>query len=297
MKKTIFKLLNPINWVRAYNFQKKNAQYSKSSYDLELFLYSKILKNDMLHYGYFEDVTIAPDTISIRKVEEAQIKYAQNIIDLVTAKDKPILDVGCGMGGLSAMLMQQGFKPEALTPNANQKEHISKKYPTLTCYKCKFEELNTTNTYGTIINSESLQYIKLDEAFALVDKHLQPGGRWIVVDYFRTSTNTINKSGHMLSDFLEKIKSNNWKIVHQQDITPNVLPTLHLVNLYVERFMLPIKHFAFEKLRFKKAWIYYLTGDIRESIDKKITKEIASIDPVMFGKEKKYILFALEKAN
>jgi hypothetical protein len=42
---------NPMEWVRAYRFNKRNAKFDKSSYDLELFLYSKILNNNMLHWG------------------------------------------------------------------------------------------------------------------------------------------------------------------------------------------------------------------------------------------------------
>ena len=51
MNKNISIFLNPVNWFKAYQFHKENANYDKSSYDLELYLYSKILKNDMLHWG------------------------------------------------------------------------------------------------------------------------------------------------------------------------------------------------------------------------------------------------------
>ena len=74
MNKNISIFLNPVNWFKAYQFHKENANYDKSSYDLELYLYSKILKNDMLHWGYFEDINITPDAISVRDVEEAQMK-------------------------------------------------------------------------------------------------------------------------------------------------------------------------------------------------------------------------------
>ena len=30
-------------------------------------LYAKIITNDMLHYGYFEDVDVNPETISIKR--------------------------------------------------------------------------------------------------------------------------------------------------------------------------------------------------------------------------------------
>jgi hypothetical protein len=122
-----------------------------------------------------------------------------------------------------------------------------------------------------------------------------PGGRWIIVDYFRTNETGINKSGHLLSAFYQKCQTNNWRIVFEQDITKNVVPTIAFVNMYADRFLQPLKHFAFEKLRFKKAWLFYLVRGMREKIDAKIQKERASIDPVMFLNEKKYVLFVLER--
>jgi len=288
-------LLNPLEWFRAYRFHQQNAKFDKSSYDLELYLYSKILTNDMLHYGYFEDINVKPECISLQLLEYAQIRYAQNIIEQIKDDKNLILDVGCGMGGLAKMMLDKGLSVEVLTPNKNQIEHISVKYPQLKRYHCKFEHIVTDNKYGTIINSESLQYITLDDAFAHVGKLLMPGGRWIIVDYFRTNETGINKSGHLLSAFYQKCQTNNWRIVFEQDITKNVVPTIAFVNMYADRFLQPLKHFAFEKLRFKKAWLFYLVRGMREKIDAKIQKERASIDPVMFLNEKKYVLFVLER--
>ena len=67
--------------------------------------------------------------------------------------------------------------------------------------------------------------------------------------------------------------------------------------MYVERFLKPFKHFAYEKLRFKKPWLYYLTNELRSSIDQKIIKQHASIDPEMFLREKKYMLYVLERRS
>ena len=47
----------------------------------------------MLHYGYFEDIHIQPETISFERFEEAQIAYAENIIEQIQDKDHPILDL------------------------------------------------------------------------------------------------------------------------------------------------------------------------------------------------------------
>lgn len=295
MNKNISTFLNPINWFKAYQFHKENANYDKSSYDLELYLYSKILKNDMLHWGYFEDINIAPDAISVKDVEEAQMKYAENIMHLIDDKQGLVLDVGCGMGGLSAMLKQNGINVEALTPNVNQKSHIENKYQGLICHHAKFEDFNSEQKYKTIINSESLQYINLDSAIEHVDRFLEVGGKWIIVDYFRKNQDGINKSGHLEETFLSKIANNGWKITYEKDITLNVLPMSKFIYMYADRFLIPLKHFAFEKLRFKKAWLYYLTENLRSGIDKKMTKEFAAIDPEKFLREKKYVMYVVER--
>ncbi len=250
--KHLLYFLNPFNWIKAYQYKKANDKYDKSSYDLELYLYSKMLKNDMLHYGYFEDVDIVPETISLQQIEDAQVLYAENIIHQIKDCTSPILDVGCGMGGLAKLMSDRELEVEVLTPNKNQIAHIRNKYPKLKYYHTKFENLATNHTYGTVIHSESLQYISLDDAFQKVDKLLNANGRWIITDYFRLHRDGMNKSGHLLVDFQQKLAEYGWQIVYQQDITPNVLPTLRFVNMYVNRFftrlsILPMKNCATNK--------------------------------------------------
>ncbi len=286
--------LNPVNWVKAYRFHKNNARYDKSSYDLELYLYSQILKNDMLHYGYFEDPSIQPEDISFKDLESAQIRYAEKIAAEVSKEGK-VLDAGCGTGGLSGILLRNGVNAEALTPDRNQVSYINRKYPELTCHHTKFENFDQEGTYQTIIHSESLQYIRLEEAFQQVNRLMPDSGKWIVVDYFRTRKDARHPSGHLLDDFLQLAEKNNWKISKQEDITDNALPTLRFINMFAERFLIPLRHFAYEKLRYKKAWLYFLSSNIRESVNAKIDKELKAVDPELFGKEKRYLFFVLEK--
>ena len=295
MKKLILPFLNPVKLFKAYQFKKKNPRNKRAAKDLELMLYSKILKNDMLHLGYFKDTNIAPEDISISQVEDAQMEYARQLINQIKEKELPVLDVGCGMGGLSKILLENKILVEALTPDINQKKHIGQKYPELECHHTKFEKFETDKLFGTIINSESLQYIKIDKAFDKVGRMLLPNGRWIISDYFRLKRDTVNKSGHMMADFQEHIKEHGWKIVYEQDLTPNILPSLRFIYMYIERFLNPLTLFASEKLKHKQPGLYYLTNDAREDVYKKIEKETAAIDPSMFADEKKYMLYVLEK--
>ena len=83
MKSLIKKLINPIELIRAYKFHKKQKKHIKSYQDLELKLYSKIIKTDMLHYGYFDDINIKSDSISIKDLENAQMRYVDIIIEQI----------------------------------------------------------------------------------------------------------------------------------------------------------------------------------------------------------------------
>ena len=121
MKSLIKKIINPLELIRAYQFHKNESNHIKASKDLELMLYSKIITNDMLHYGYFEDVDVDPETISIKDLENAQMKYVELIVEQILDKKNNVLDVGCGMGGLSKILFDRGMKVHSLTPDDNQK--------------------------------------------------------------------------------------------------------------------------------------------------------------------------------
>lgn len=292
---TFAPFFNPVEWYRANRFNKQNAKFEKSSYDLELYLYSKILNNNMLHWGYFENTDVEPDEISLKQIGEAQHRYANNILAQIADKKLPVLDVGCGMGGLAELMLEQSMDLEVLTPNKNQIAYINSRLPQLTAHRCKFEDFAPSKRYGTIINSESLQYIKLDDAFQKVDASILPNGRWIITDYFRINDNEENHGSHRLDDLKEHVNKHGWNILVEKDMTQHVLPTIRFANLYINRFLIPIKHYGFEKLRYKKGWLFYLTGRLREKIDSKIAKEKTSVDPEVFVKDKQYLFFVLEK--
>jgi len=263
--------------------------------DLELELYSKILRNDALHYAYFDDIDIHAEDISFSMIEHAQNRYSEIIASKIVAKDDTILDIGCGMGALSKLLLSRNLKVEALTPDKNQRDYIAQKFPQLTVHHSKFENLKTEKEFGTIINAESFQYINLDNAFGMADRILLPRGRWIIFDYFRIKSGGRNKSGHLLEDFIRKAVQHKWDIIEEIDATLNVLPTLQYVNMYAERIAKPLLHYGTQKLKHRQAWLYYMTEDLRKNLDKKIEKEASGINPAIFLNEKRYMLFVLQK--
>ena len=295
MNNIIKKIINPMEIIRAYKFHRSQKIHKKSSEDLELLLYSKIIRNDMLHYGYFENPDIESDSISIRDLENAQMKYVEILISHISNQNNKVLDVGCGMGGLSNILFKKGFQVESLTPDNNQKKYITSKYSDLILHHMRFEDFKVSRKFDTIINSESLQYINLDNAFELVSKILSPTGRWIISDYFRLNDGGVNKSGHLHNDFINKIDEKGWKIVYKLDMTKNALPTLKFAMLFINRFIKPLTLFANEKLKHKQPWLFYLTNQFRQNIANKSYKELEALDPEKFLREKKYMLYVLER--
>jgi 2-polyprenyl-3-methyl-5-hydroxy-6-metoxy-1,4-benzoquinol methylase len=296
MNDPLLPFFNPVALVRAWLFHCRTNKYYKPSDDLELVLYSRILKNDMLHFGYFENGDLPVEFISLGQLEEAQKRYAEIVLACIRNKDSFVLDVGCGMGGLSYKLHNSGFKVEALTPNKSQFLYLKKRDETLPCYHCKFESFSTQKKFGTILNAESLQYIPLEEAFHKADEIIEPHGQWIISDCFRLNQGTTSRSGHQLSAFSEKLKEHGWSITYERDITLNVIPTLKLVSVYINRFLLPLADYAEEKLRYKKAWLYYLTEKSRQSLTGKMKMQISAVNPETFCAERKYMLFVLQKS-
>lgn len=293
MKKLLLNLLNPFKLIKALFYQRKQPRYSRAKDDLELQLYGQLLKNGMLHWGYFENTDILPEELSIADVERAQMLYSQKILEHLPEQCEQLLDVGCGMGGLSLMLTAKGLRPELLTPNFKQRDYVQQEFPLLKVHHCPYEQLETETRYDVIINAESLQYIDLEKAFVKTASLLKEDGCWIITDYFRLHEQGISKSGHLLDAFRAKVTDHGWRIWSERDITQNVLPTIRLVDFYARRFLLPLSEFSVAKLHSKKPWLWYLAQDSIAGVKNKIDREMAAVDPMLFVQEKRYMMFVL----
>ena len=129
------------------------------------------------------------------------------------------------------MLLERGFTPIALSPDRFQVLHVAKKYPQVKVIRAKFEELNTdeyAGRIGTVLNSESLQYLKLDAAIGQVKKLLRPEGRWVICDFFYRYA-CEEKSCHIWDEFQKRIEESGLRITDSEDITDNVLPLMRFV--------------------------------------------------------------------
>ena len=306
IKSVLKRVAHPGHLVHAYKLSRSSKKTRRVRDDAELALIGKLLPGGFLHYGYFDDVTRDPREISLGDIVRAQARYAELLIEQI--KQSPILDVGCGMGGLIRVLGERGTGPVvALTPDRTQMQYVTQTYPDVPMIHAKFEELADPNhaehkgRYGTIITSESLQYLKLDASLPLLASLLQPGGRWIDCDYFRhkpieVTNGNIDKSGHVWDDFHKRLADGGWRIVHEQDITANILPTLRVLHMWGYEFGLPVLDFAYAKVRRRHPGMHHLFEEGMAKVREDLSKNLEVISPEAFVRDKRYALLVMERA-
>lgn len=264
--------------------------------DLELALYGSMFGNNFLHYGYFADPSIDPETISLATVKQAMDDYASLLVQRVQAGER-VLDVGCGMGGLLARLDAAGARPTGVTPNRAHAEHIHRQWPGVPLIESTFEAVDPSRytPFDALINAESFQYIDLDAGMKNVRALLKPateGGRWINIDYFRLVPSAKNRSGHLLADFEAACARHGFVVREQVDVTENVLPSLAYGRQLATRFALPLVRFGADKFFLKRPFLGYLFADkLRTKLD---GVKLHTLDPDVFRREKRYLLFVLE---
>ncbi len=290
------RFLYPQHLWQVIKLQRNRKKVVRTFDDAQLKLYHQLLPGDFLHYGYFDDPHTQPGDVSLNMIYKAQERYAEKLLELVSDTQSPILDIGCGMGGMLGMMNKRGWNATGLTPDKNQCHYIRNTYPN-TLIEAKFEDINASEYqghFGTLITSESLQYLNLEVSLPLIDKLLKPGGRWVACDYFRIGE-AEEKSGHRWEPFLALLDKHGLKLVSHTDITPNVLPTIAYVYHLATQVGMPLKEFGLGKLQVKAPGIYYAVKEALPVIEEKIEKNIRTVNPELFAKNKRYVLMQIER--
>ena len=297
IRSALKKVIYPRQLWRIIQLERGKKHRARTYDDPQLKLYAKILPGDFLHYGYFDDAKIQPQDLSLNAIYRAQLRYAELILEKIEDRESRVLDVGCGMGGLVKLMLDKGLSPVALSPDRTQVNYIKTRYPQVPVIESRFEDISSAdhqNRYGTIVTSESLQYLNLDASLPLLEKLLRPAGRWIVCDYFRVGQ-TKERSGHQWNDFEQRILSSGWKFIHQQDITANVLPTISYAHMWGESIVRPLLDFALEKLQTKHPGAHYVLEETIEGINEKLDRNLEVVNPETFAANKKYMLLVMAR--
>ena len=297
------RLVKPRHLMRVASLQRNRKRTKRAFDDAQLALFARILPTGFLHYGYFDDPATKPQDISIGDVHRAQRRYAELLLEHAHDRSGPALDVGCGMGGLCAMLRKRGFEPVALTPDRGQAKYVRQTQPDVPMIESKFEDLSDVDRhhagrYATIFTAESLQYLRLDRALPLMARVLKRGGTWIVADFFRVRPGKGGgKGGHHWDQFYGEIMRQGWRIDVERDITPHILPTLRYINMWARDFGQPALEFALLKLRAKQPALHYVLEDTLTMVQEVIADNLQIICPDAFVENKKYVMLVMRRGD
>ena len=280
---------------QARRIQRRQKFVARVRDDAQLKLYGELMPGGFLHYGYFDDPQTAPREISLNDIARAQLRYAHVVLQNIGQGDGPILDVGCGMGGLTRLLLERGVEAVALSPDAHQIAHVKREYPAVETLQMRFEDLNAdehAGRYGALITAESLQYLEMEVALPLIQKVLKPGGRWIACDYFRLS-NCLSEA-ETWESFAARLERHGFEVCARRDITPHVLPTLAYLHLWGAEIAGPILRFGVGKIKRKQPGLHHLLQESLEMLDGRVEHHLDLVCPDSFAANFQYVFLEIQ---
>lgn len=199
--------------------------------------YLGLTNSPYLHYGYWTPLPKDSQELTLSRFREAQQAYAEKLFSFIPPQIKTVLDVGCGIGGNAAYLLEKGFNVEGLAPDPFQQEKFLEK----TNYQAKFhltkfEDFRTNNTYDLILLSESSQYMAADDIARCAAKLLDKGGYLLLADMMRSDPEYkegIFSNCHVVAELHQALIKSGFSLVKTEDISAEIAPSL---DLYIDSF-------------------------------------------------------------
>lgn len=211
----------------------KTTRYQNAA--LEYYL--GLTESPYLHYGYWEPLPDSVDDLTIPRFRAAQEAYAARLLSYIPTGTKTILDVGCGIGGNAAYLLERGFTVEGLAPDAFQQEQFLKNTKGQAKFHLsRFEDFQVAQSYDLLLFSESSQYMSSEDIANGAARLLNPGGYLLLADMLRidaTYTTGIFSNCHVVAEINTAMEKAGFNLVKTEDISSQIAPSL---QLYVKEF-------------------------------------------------------------
>ena len=199
--------------------------------------YLGLTDSPYLHYGYWETLPVRAEELTIGRLRIAQEAYAAKLLDFIPKETHTVLDVGCGIGGNAAYLLERGFAVEGLAPDPFQQERF------LQCtqgqaifHLTNFENFKATHPYDLILLSESSQYMAAVDIAQGAANLLSAGGYLLLADMMRSDASYqkgIFSNCHVVTELHAALIQAGFRLVKSEDISAQILPT---IDLYVDTF-------------------------------------------------------------
>ena len=199
--------------------------------------YLSLTNSPYLHYGYWENIPVPPEELTMPRFREAQAAYAALIANHIPQGINHILDVGCGIGGNTTYLISKGYTVDGLAPDSFQQEKfLAKTQGKAKFYLTTFEKFQAEQSYDLLLFSESTQYMASKDIAVGAAQVLKPGGYVLLVDMLRIDANYqegMFSNCHEVKEFQQTMQDAGFKLIESKDISEQILPSL---DLYMQEF-------------------------------------------------------------
>ncbi len=219
--------------------QPKSIEISKVTryQNAALNYYLGLTDSPYLHYGYWKTLPVPAEELTIARLRIAQQAYTDKLLDFIPKDIKTVLDVGCGIGGNAAYLLDRGFGVEGLAPDPFQQQRFLKCTRDRAIFHLtRFEDFKATHFYDLILFSESSQYMSAVDIAKGAATVLNPGGYVLLADMMRSDVNYTEgmfSNCHVVKELQIALMQAGFNVVKTEDISAHILPT---IDLYVDTF-------------------------------------------------------------
>jgi SAM-dependent methyltransferase len=230
-----------------------------STRELGLVLGARLLKTRDLHYGLWSEGL----EVAVRNLPEAQRRYSEFLLAHIPPGVETILDVGCGTGGLAALLVARGYRVECISPSPELTRMARERLgPDVPLHETTFEAFRSERRYDLVLFSESFQYIPLAVVLPKAASLLGPGGHLLISDFFHTGApgESALHGGHDLQRFYADLREQPLELLSDEDITAQTAPNLDLVDGILSDYALPFYEVFGYWLRANHPWLARLGG-------------------------------------
>lgn len=268
-------------------------------YDVELKLYTDVLKLKSLHFGYWKGV----EEISVKNLSKAQDAYTEKLINMIPKNVKTILDVGAGIGDTTVKLSKAGYEVTALSPEPKQIllfNKLAKKYKNISVIKSKYEKLKIPIKYDLILMSESSNYFPLKKGMKVTKKCLKDGGYLLVAGLFRKKHTKIFKTWNVINDWEYQATRNGLKLLKKEDVTDQTAPSMQLGYDFYKEYAEPAINILSDYYKKAFGWKSFIISTFfRKEI--KLIKYILEddlqfrLDVKQFKKHGRYLIYLYQK--
>jgi SAM-dependent methyltransferase len=187
-------------------------------------IYRELTGNDYFHFGLWEEGT--------RSIEEAQDNLAACLLERIPETELRILEVGCGLGKLAALMASKGHRVVGVDIDEEKIAYAIERYSSENVSFVAGDFFGAAEglengIFDFVVFSESSQYFEdLRRVFGRCRMLLAEKGKILLCDEMINTPQIKDKTAVKLGDdYLFALYENGFRIVEHRDLSEKIRPT------------------------------------------------------------------------